>query len=289
MESLKSMYDRLIKAMGVEGLKIPVTMVKFYRHGDEIPEEVMENHPDNISITSCQADKQASIGDATCLTRKNIGCIAAAISLGLVDENDENPLEGPRVYTEIMRDHAFNKEDFIPPSPKDFTNGTVYACHDAGRPEFGLFGKSDCGRYKDVETAKQAIIEMMAIQPAIMKAVFFFHPYYQEIEIIPDIVVMSIRPVELTRFISAYQYNTGKRINASMGGLRAVNSDLIARPYLTGEINIAPYCLGSRLIAKIDPDRLGIGIPFSEFKKIVKGMEDSRCGFPFHKYPGASD
>ncbi len=74
-----------------------------------------------------------------------------------------------------------------------------------------------------------------------------------------------------------------------MGGLRMVNSDLIARPYLSGEINISTYCLGARLIAQFDADRMGMGIPFKDFKIIVEGMEQSQTGFPFQLYPGASE
>ena len=67
-----------------------------------------------------------------------------------------------------------------------------------------------------------------------------------------------------------------------------VNSDLMARPYLTGEINISTYCMGARLIAEFGPDRMGIGIPFDKFKTIVEGMEASQKGYPFQLYPGAS-
>ena len=72
-----------------------------------------------------------------------------------------------------------------------------------------------------------------------------------------------------------------------MGGLRVVNSDLIVRPYLTNQMNISSYCLGARLIAEFEGDRLGIGMPYGIFGEIVTGMEDSKGGFPFPMYPGA--
>ena len=100
-------------------------------------------------------------------------------------------------------------------------------------------------------------------------------------------VVLSVRPVELTRIIQAYQFHTGKRVNASMGGLRVVNSDLIVRPYLTQEMNVSTFCLGARLIAEFEADRMGIGMPFGMFEEMVQGMEDSSGGFPFAMYPGA--
>ncbi len=287
MTTVSKLYSRMIDAMGVKGLNIPVYAVKFYKNGTEIPKQVMDNHP-SISLTSCQASKQASLGDAALLTKDNIGCIAAAITFGLVDENQQEPLTGPRVYTEIMHEQSGMDKTFNPPSPKDFTDGIVYACKDANRPDFALFGKDDSGRFKDKETAKKAIKDMMALQPAEMQGVFFYSQEFDEIDLVPDVVVLSIRPVELTRIIQAYQFNTGKRVTASMGGLRVVNSDLIVRPYLTKEINISTYCLGARLIAQFEADRMGIGMPFNIFEDVVKGMEDSKTGFPFPNYPGAS-
>jgi len=289
MEANSNLYKRMIKAFGVDDLELPTTMVKLYKSDQTLPEQVFKHHPDTISITSCQAQKQSSLGDAVCLTRENIGCIAAAISLGLVDQNEKEPLKGSRVYTDIMKDQFKDKEQFTPPTPDDFSQGFVYACKAANRQEFGLFGDDDSGRYKDVKTAKSAVQEMTAIQPANIKAVFFYSPDFDEIDLEPDLVLLSVRPVELTRVIQAYQFMTGKRVNASMGGLRVVNSDLIARPYLTGEINISSYCLGARLIAQFDADRLGMGIPFEKFKIIIEGLEKSKTGYPFHLYPGASD
>jgi uncharacterized protein (DUF169 family) len=287
MQKMNELYDRMIKAMGLTETAIPAAFVKIYSQNDEIPEAVYEYETGEVTLTSCQAARQASIGDAVCLTKNNIGCIAAAITFGLVDQNEDKPLEKPRVYTEIMRSHAQNKNEFTPPSPKDFTEGLVYACADSGRKDFSLFGPDDSGRFKDVETAKAAVMEMTAIQPATTKAVFFCSAAFNDIDIQADVVVLSLRPVELTRIVQAYQYMTGKRVKADMGGLRAVNSDLIVRPFLTGEINISPYCLGSRIIASYEANKIGIGIPMKLFEIIVEGLERSKTGYPFELYPGA--
>lgn len=289
MNEVKELYRRLISAMEIEDLEIPTSLVKIFKKGDKIPEHIFDYHPNNISLTSCQAEKQAALGDVICLSKKNIGCIAAAITFGLVDEQDKTPLQGPRVYTDIMKEQSENKDKFSPPSPADFTDGLVYACKNAGRSDFSLFGEKDSGRYKDTETAKKALKDMIALQPAETEAVLFYPPEFDEVDFLPDVVVCSIRPVELTRFVQAYQFNTGKRIEANMGGLRAINSDLIVRPFVTNKINVSSYCLGSRLIAQYEGDRLGIGIPFSEFEILVKGMEDSRTGFPFNEYPGSKE
>lgn len=287
MNELNILYDNLLKHMNIPGLKIPLTAVKFFKTDENIPSVITKYSPKEITFTSCQANKQASLGDAVLLTKENIGCIAAAISFGLVDKNDKNPLSGSRVYTDIMKDQSKSEETFKPPSPSDFTEGKVYACRDSGIQDFCLFGENDAGRFRDVETAKRAVSEMIAIQPPVMKAVFFFSKDFNETEITPDVIVLSVRPVELTRIVQAYQYNTGKRVTGNMGPVRVVNSDLIVRPYLTKEINFSSYCIGARLIAEYGPDLLGIGMPWSIFKDTVEGMQDSQTGYPFELYPGA--
>lgn len=286
---LNKLYLELTTSMGVEDLHIPITAVKFFEQVEDIPDPVIENHPIDITLTCCQALKQALLGDPVCLTLENIGCVAAAISLGLVAETQTTPINDSTVYTDVMRDQSNLNHDFVPPSPKDFTDGTVYACKAMNRFEFCLFGQEDSGRYKDQETAKRAIKDMTAIQPATMRAVFLYPPEFEEVELIPDIVVLSVRPVELTRIIQAYQYNTGKRVIGSMGAVRVVCSDLMARPYLNEEMNVSSFCLGARLIARFEANRIGIGMPFNIFGQVVKGMKESKTGYPFHLYPGVTD
>ncbi len=289
MPGFLGFFNRLLTALEVPGLEIPAVGVRFFREDAPIPPEVRSSAPRDLTLTSCQAVRQAELGDPVLLTLENIGCVAAAVSLGLVDQNQAHPLQGPRLYTEIMHQQAPQGSEFLPPTPKDFTDGIVYACQSSGRRDFCLFGERDSGRFKDQATARSAVADMMAIQPPVMAGVFLYPPDFTEPALEPDVVVLSVRPVELTRIIQAYQYRTGLRLEASMGGLRAVNSDLIVRPYLTQRMNISPYCLGARLIAKFDANRLGIGIPYSVFTALVEGMEESLGGYPFSAYPGASD
>jgi uncharacterized protein (DUF169 family) len=284
--TLRELYDVMKASLGVEGLEIPLTAVKIYKSGEEVPEAVRAHQIPELTLTSCQACRQAALGDPVCLTKENIGCVAAAISLGFVSPQDSHPLEGPRVYTEIMRKQAEAEEAFVPPSPKDFTDGIVYACKEAGRPDFSLFGREDSGRYRDVQTAKQAVGAMASIAPPTTQAVFLYPFDFEQEDLLPDVVVLSVRPVELTRLIQAHQYVTGRPTEAVMGALRVVCSDLIARPYMTKRINIATYCLGARLIAKYEAERLGLAVPYMIFKEIIDGLKRSKTGYPFHLYPG---
>jgi uncharacterized protein (DUF169 family) len=287
MTAAREIYSNMINALNVEGLDIPTACIKIYKQSDEIPQAVLDCEPQGLTLTSCQSTRQAGFGDDVLLTSDTIGCVAAAISFGLVDQNQDTPMGDSLVYTDIMKNQSGLGEDFAPPTPKDFTDGTVYACAAAQRPEFALFGEEDSGRFQSVDAAKTAMSEMLAIQPADTKAVFFYSLDFDDADVVPDVVVQAVRPVELTRIIQGYQFKTGKRVNASMGGLRVVNSDLIVRPYLTGELNISTACLGARLIAQWDADRMGLGMPWSVFSEIVDGMTVSQGGFPFQAYPGA--
>lgn len=289
MTNLHKLTQRLIAAMEIPDIVIPVSGVKFFKKSDAVPEDLLQYQPDNYSITSCHALKASMLGDAVYLTEESIGCVAAAISLGLVEKKEPEPLKGKRVYTELMRKSSGKGKNFTAPSPLEFSNGSVYACRDSGHQEFGLFGKKDSGRYKRKDIAIEAIAKMPSIQPAIMQGVFYFSPEYEMEGIIPDVVVLSLRPVELCRIIQGYQFVTGERVRADIGGLRAGCSDLVVKPYLYNEINLSPYCLGARLIAKFEGDRMGIGMPYSLYELTVQGVEDSRTGFPFSKYPGAGD
>jgi uncharacterized protein (DUF169 family) len=276
-------------AMGIAGLKIPTTYVRLYRHDEALPEILTQYYTTEETLTSCQAARHASHGHPVLLSLDNIGCIAAAISLGLVDQDSESSLvQPPRLYTNIMQEQSGLDDAFNPPSPKEFTSGRVYACQQAQRPEYCLFGTEDSGRFKDVETARSAVEQMAVIQPPTTKHVFFFSSDFEDANIEPDVVILNVRPVELTKIIQGFQFITGKRIHASIGALRGVPSDLIAWPYLNQEINVSTYCLGARILAGFEADRLGIGIPYRQFELVISGMEQSRTGYPFHHYPGAS-
>jgi uncharacterized protein (DUF169 family) len=287
MNVFDSLIKRLIKALDVPNLEMPAAGVRLFKKNESVPREIAKYEPHGMTVTSCHATRATMLDEAVYLTGKSIGCIAAAISLGLVDERQPAPLDGPRDYTEIMKKSSGKGEAFVPPSPLKFTDGTVYAFKDAQEAAFALFGKEDSGRFAKKEIARNAVADMLALQPPTTQGVFYFPPDFSGAKITPDVVMLSLRPVELCRLIQGYQFLTGKRVRADVGGLRAGCSDLIVRPYVSGEINFSPYCLGARLIARFEGDRMGMGFPFSILEIIVEGTEKSKTGFPFSEYPGA--
>ena len=287
MTLFQTLCRRMNTAMEVPGLELPTAGVRLFRLADAVPEEVRAHEPDGMTVTSCQAIRAAMLDDAVYLTKDSIGCVAAAISLGMVDEDQPDPLEGEREYIRIMKAASGKEREFVPPAPSDFTGGTVYACKASGHEEFSLFGAADSGRYATTEIARKAISHMQSIQPPDIAGVFYYSPDFDEADVTPEVVVLSLRPVELCRVVQGYQYLTGERVTADIGGVRAGCSDLIVLPYMTGGINFSPYCLGARLIGRFDGDRMGMAMPLAKFKTAVEGMEQSTTGFPFPRYPGA--
>jgi len=283
--SFEDLARRLNAALDVPGISIPAVGVALVPHGQAPPPAAADHGTPGETVTCCQAVRHAAAGWPVWLTRENIGCVAAAVSLGLVDQWSGVPLEAPRAYTDIMRRQSGRPADFQPPSPRDFTLGRVYACAAAGRPEFGLFGPGDSGRFHDLATARRAVAQMPAIQPAAMQGVYLFPPGASAPE--PDVVLLDVRPVEATRLLQGYQFLTGRSVNAHLNPLRALDADLIARPYLTGTLNLSTYCLGARLLGRFGADRLGLGMPLAVFATLVEGLEASATGYPFERYPGA--
>ena len=68
---LMTLYSRMLTSMRLDGMRLHFCAVKFFRHDEEIPEGVMEHLPTGLTLTSCQAVRQASLGDAVLLTAEN--------------------------------------------------------------------------------------------------------------------------------------------------------------------------------------------------------------------------
>ena len=288
MTRIADLYGRLMGAFGVGDLQISATYVNLFRQDAVVPEAVQSCAVDQETLTVCQAVRHAALDQAVYLTRGSIGCVAAAISLGMVDPEDRQPMTSPLpAYLQLMAAQSDLGLRFQPPTPGDFTDGTVYACRDAGRPDFGLFGTLDSGRFATRAIARDAVADMDRVEPADTRGVFFYGNGLQSIDLLPDVILLDVRPVELTRLLQGYQFLTGKAVQAWMNPLRAVDADLIARPLNTGEINISSYCLGARTLARFGGDRLGMGISYAAFELMVRGMEASATGYPFHRYAGA--
>jgi len=266
--------EKFIDSFGVENLEpslVPVG-VKFFTKKTDFPKE--DSILEDASVTWCGAVRLASEGEMTVVTRKNVGCPAAAVALGLVDKNDRKPLEGIRKYTSLMENSA---------SPADFTNGYVYACKDSGHMNFALFGKNDCGRYKTIGAALNAVSGMKSIEN-IMDAVAAFP--YNLTEYIPDVVILGLTPKQALRAIQGYAFiKTGSRIELNAVGIRGVCADVTAYPFLEQKLNGSFFFLGARALGGWDGNRLYLDMPYHDFEKMTEGMAESQTVFPYRLYP----
>ena len=223
----------------------------------------------------CEAVRIAATrNEVVVINKDNVGCPAAAISLGLVDQHQTEPLKGKRKYTDLMGKTA---------SPADFTHGLVYACRGSGNMQFALFGSDDTGRYETLGAALKAVSGMTAIQPAIMDAAVAYPA--EKLGIAPDVVIIAVKPKQALLAIQDLNFLTGNRFEMSTIGIRGVCADLTALPFLKQKINGSFFCLGARALGGWEGDLLGLGMPFSVFRTMVVGMEKSTGGFPYKAYP----
>lgn len=248
--------------------------VKLIPKGAEVPEGSAE--PEEYTGTTwCQALNLASTErEVVVIDKDNIGCPAAAIALGLVDEQQQEALEGSRKYTDLMSSKA---------PPAAFTNGLVYACRDSGKMEYALFGEADTGRYRSLGVALKAVQGMKSIQPDIMQAVVAYPADMLDLE--PSVVILPVKPKQALLAIQGLSYLTGERFEMSTIGIRGVCADVTAQPYLDQKPNASLFCLGARALGGWEGDQMAIGMPYSNFRTMVEGMVESAPGFPYQAYP----
>ena len=267
-------YGRYMAAFAVPDLDdIAVVGVKFVHAGEEPPPQAA---PLDMAYTWCYAVRQASRGEVPLVNRDSVGCVMAAVALGLVDEDDPEPLPGWRQYSQNMG---------VAPAPADYKAGRVFACAGADHRQFALYGADDPGRFKTVDAAQRAFADMPKIQPACMDAVVAFPPSEDMADVTPDVVILVATPREAMRTIQGLVFATGQRFEVSTLGVGGFCVDLVTRPYLTGEPNASFLCVGARAIARWEGGLCGLGLPWRTFLEAVDGMEGSTAGYPFHKYP----
>lgn len=274
--SFPELYRRYMAAFGVPDLPdVAAVGVKFVPRGEAPPPQAARM---DMAYTWCYAVKQAAKGEVPLVTRDSIGCVMAAIALGLVDEDDPNPLPGYRQYSQKMG---------TAPAPLDYKEGRVFGCAAAGRQDLALYGPEDPGRYQSVEAARRAFAEMPKIQPACMDAVVAFPPEEALGLPDPDVVILALTPRETVRTIQAMAFATGERFAMTTLGVGGFSVDLTAAPYVTGKPNGSFLCVGARVVARWEGDLNALGLPWAHFQAMVEGMEASAKGFPFARYPGA--
>ncbi|MEA3293870.1 MAG: DUF169 domain-containing protein [Euryarchaeota archaeon] len=272
--NFKEASDIFVNTFNEPGQQCRPVGVKLIPKGKKIPDGT--KNPDKYQgIPWCEAVRIADENNEVVVINKdNVGCPAAAIALGLVDQYSTEPLGGVRKYTDLMSKTA---------SPADFTKGFVYACNHSENMQFALFGDDDTGRYETLGTAQKAINGMVSIQPDIMDAAVTYTA--QGLDAIPDVVIIAVNPKQALLAIQGFNFLTGSRFEMNTIGIRGVCADLTAYPFMEQKLNGSFFCLGARAVGGWGGNLLGLGMPFSIFHTMVEGMQRSRNGFPYGAYP----
>ena len=270
--SFKDVNARYMNVFGEQERVVRPVGVKLIAKGKSVPAGAKAAEQ---GMPWCEAVRIAAMKDeAVVINKDDVGCPAAAIALGLVDQYQNESLSGKRKYTDLME---------VPASPADFTNGLVYAFKDSGNMQFALFGGDDSGRYETLEAALKAVSEMTAIQPAIMGAAVAYPA--DMLAITPDVVILAVTPKQALLAIQGYNFRAGNRFEMSTIGIRGVCADLTALPFLEQKLNGSFFCLGARALAGWGGNLLGLGMPFAIFLQRVTGMEKSAGSCLYHAYP----
>ncbi len=285
MSFFADLFARFLAAYEDDSVRIPCCGLKFVKKGEiDLTDEFIKS-PQWIepgyfkrNLASCGFSYKASKGGWTLkVTADTIGCPAGAMSLGLVASDSTRSFEGG-CYVASMAKAAV---------PADFTAGHVYAPRQSGHAEFALFGEEDCGRYESLEAARKAAAGMPVI-PAVMQAVYYYHPLRSQVDVDPDLVHLYCTPLEAMRLIQGYCFPTGERFTMSCIGIRGVSCDMTAWPYVHQDINGTFLCLGARGITGWEGEYVGFGMPLTKFEEVIIGMEKSRKGFPYKIFPKSS-
>ncbi|MCR3922392.1 MAG: DUF169 domain-containing protein [Firmicutes bacterium] len=89
----------------------------------------------------------------------------------------------------------------------------------------------------------------------------------------PDIVLITAFPRTIMRLLQGYTYSYGLPAGMLMSGNQAVCVECTVTPSVTDSMNVSMLCAGTRYNANWEDADAMVGIPFSKFHGLVKGIE----------------
>lgn len=87
-----------------------------------------------------------------------------------------------------------------------------------------------------------------------------------------DVVIIIGMAEQMMRVIQGYAYKFGMPTSIRTIGNQAMCSDLISKPFTSGDINLSLMCKGARQYAQCHPGEVGIGFPINLFESISEGI-----------------
>ena len=98
----------------------------------------------------------------------------------------------------------------------------------------------------------------------------------------PDLVIFYGNTAQMQRFVQAYLYNKGGRLEFSSCG-EAVCADMVVLPVKTGKPAFGLPCNGARILAWPSDNELACGVPADILEDVLEGLEFTHAGMV--RYP----
>lgn len=91
----------------------------------------------------------------------------------------------------------------------------------------------------------------------------------------PKVVIIIDRPYIMMRLLQGYSYYFGQPKNINMIANQAICLECTANVYNFDELNISLLCTGTRHKNRWDEEDMAIGIPWSKFDYVAKGVYET--------------
>lgn len=91
----------------------------------------------------------------------------------------------------------------------------------------------------------------------------------------PDVVLMVADTREAMRIVQGYTCTYGLHDRFCMSGNQAICVECTTYPYINQCLNLSVLCAGTRFRTDWKNDEVAVGIPYSKFEGLVKGIENT--------------
>jgi uncharacterized protein (DUF169 family) len=123
---------------------------------------------------------------------------------------------------------------------------------------------------KTQEDAQRCEAAIPRIPTGRFRAVLLAPLVYNPFE--PDLILVYGNPAQMSLLINAIQFDHYERLTFHSVGESSC-SDVIAQCYLTGKPSLSIPCYGERRFGQAQDDELAMGLPPSDFERIVTNLE----------------
>jgi len=126
------------------------------------------------------------------------------------------------------------------------------------------------GLYKNMDTARATAETVTLIPPGDVYG--FSVQELASCDEPPQVVILVCNPYQAMRIVQGYAYHFGPAPGIRSNGMQGVCSELTARPFVTGDINVSLLCSNTRFSCAWRDAELGVGMPFEMLPIVLDGV-----------------